>query len=62
VLERTGILEQITRRGDHLFDSTDDAIAHARLHLAYGDHIAPAQSTVPGNGPDSVTHRPDGAA
>jgi sulfate permease, SulP family len=43
ILERTGILEQITRRGDHLFDNTDAAIAHARLHLAYGDHTAPAQ-------------------
>ena len=46
ILERTGILEQITRRGDHLFANTDDAIAHARYHLAHGDHTAP---TVTGN-------------
>ncbi|HEX9888280.1 MAG TPA: SulP family inorganic anion transporter [Nitriliruptorales bacterium] len=43
VLERTGILQQITRRGDHLFDHTDDAIAHARHHLTYGDHTAPTR-------------------
>ena len=54
VLDRTGILEQITRRGDHLFDDTDAAIAHARLHLAYGDHTAPAQPAPA----ESVGHRP----
>ncbi len=43
VLERTGILERITRRGDHLFDTTEEAIAHARHHLANGDHTAPAR-------------------
>ncbi len=43
VLERTGILQEITRDGDHLFDRTDDAIAHALDHLADGDdHTAPA--------------------
>ena len=41
VLERTGILRQITRDGHHLFDRTDDAIAHALDHLANGDHTAP---------------------
>lgn len=51
VLERTGILQEITRRGDHLFDGTDEAIAHARLHLAFGDHTAPSQPT----GADSQT-------
>lgn len=42
VLERTGILERITRHGDHLFDDTEEAIAHARHHLAADDHLAPA--------------------
>ena len=42
VLERTGILHDITRDGHHLFDRTDDAIAHAHGHLANGDHTAPA--------------------
>jgi SulP family sulfate permease len=45
VLERTGILAQITRRGDHLFGDTDDAIGHARDHLAHGDHTAPTASS-----------------
>jgi sulfate permease, SulP family len=44
VLERTGILERITRRGDHLFASTDDAIAHAREHLVDPDHNAPSRT------------------
>jgi sulfate permease, SulP family len=43
VLERTGILDAVTRRGDHLFATTDEAISHARLHLASGDHTAPAE-------------------
>lgn len=46
VLERTGILAPITRQGDHLFPGTDEAIAHARLHLAGGDHTAPSTRTV----------------
>jgi len=44
VLERTGILAQVTRQGDHLFDDTDQAIAHARQHLANHDHTHPAVS------------------
>ncbi len=39
VLERTGILERITRSGDHLFAGTEEAIAHARHHLALDDHM-----------------------
>ncbi len=42
VLERTGILAEVTRRGDHLFEGTEEAIEHARLHLEHGDHTAPA--------------------
>jgi len=42
VLQRSGILEDITRDGHHLFERTDDAIAHALGHLANGDHTAPA--------------------
>ncbi|MEX0835632.1 MAG: sodium-independent anion transporter, partial [Nitriliruptor sp.] len=44
VLERTGILAQVTRQGDHLFDDTDQAIAHARQHLANHDHTHPARA------------------
>ncbi|WP_052667198.1 SulP family inorganic anion transporter [Nitriliruptor alkaliphilus] len=44
VLERTGILAQVTRHGDHLFDDTDQAIAHARQHLANHDHTHPART------------------
>lgn len=47
VLDRMGILEQITRSGDHLFEDTDAAIAHARMHLAGGDHTAPSVQTHP---------------
>jgi hypothetical protein len=42
-----GILEQITRSGDHLFEDTDAAIAHARVHLAGGDHTAPTVEAHP---------------
>ena len=47
VLDRMGILEQITRSGDHLFEDTDAAIAHARMHLAGGDHTAPSMQAHP---------------
>ncbi|HUG86333.1 MAG TPA: SulP family inorganic anion transporter, partial [Euzebya sp.] len=42
LLRRTGILQAVTRDGYHLFDTTDEAIAHARLHLRTDDHIGPA--------------------
>ena len=48
VLERTGILAQITRHGDHLFASTDEAIAHAREHLRNGAHTEPARQAATG--------------
>ncbi len=38
VLERTGVLDLVTRDGYHLFDDTREAIAHAREHLANRDH------------------------
>lgn len=44
VLERTGILHEITRDGHHLFEGTDDAIAHALGHLAGRDHEAPSRA------------------
>jgi len=47
VLQRTGILQEITRDGHHLFERTDDAIAHALVHLAGGDHTAPANPLEP---------------
>lgn len=44
VLARTGVLDQITRHGDHLFDTTEEAIAHAQAHLAHRDHTHPARA------------------
>ncbi len=43
VLERTGILAAVTRDSDHLFDDTQQAIAHARSHLANQDHTHPSR-------------------
>jgi SulP family sulfate permease len=42
VLERTGVLDSISRSRNHLFGTTEEAIAHARLHLSSPDHLAPA--------------------
>jgi SulP family sulfate permease len=42
VLERTGVLDAISRSRDHLFGTTEEAIEHARLHLSSPDHLAPA--------------------
>lgn len=44
LLERTGILDRISRNRSHVFGTTDEAIAHARLHLARPDHHLPATS------------------
>jgi SulP family sulfate permease len=33
VLERMGILDEITTNGHHLFETTDQAIAHAWSHV-----------------------------
>lgn len=38
LLERTGILDEISRARHHLFDTTDEAIAHALVHLRQSDH------------------------
>jgi SulP family sulfate permease len=43
VLERTGVLDAISRNRNHLFDTTEEAIAHARLHLSSRDHLAPSR-------------------
>lgn len=42
VLERTGVLDAISRSRNHLFETTEEAIEHARLHLSSPDHLAPA--------------------
>ena len=42
LLARTGVLDKISRDRNHLFETTEEAIVHARLHLASGDHLAPA--------------------
>ncbi len=38
MLERTGVLNKISRNRDHLFETSEEAIAHAREHLARADH------------------------
>jgi sulfate permease, SulP family len=62
VLERTGILDPITRRGNHLFASTDDAIAHARDHLGTRDHHSPSRPAVSNIVPSSASKPPESAA
>lgn len=44
VLERSGILGKVSRNGDHVFATSEEAIEHARLHLARPDHAQPARS------------------
>lgn len=44
VLERSGILDKVSRGRDHLFDTSEEAIEHARLHLGRQDHTQPAHS------------------
>lgn len=44
VLERSGILDKVSRGRDHLFATSEQAIEHARLHLQQGDHTLPAVS------------------
>jgi len=40
LLERTGVLDLISRNRDHLFATSEEAIAHAREHLRRKDHSA----------------------
>jgi SulP family sulfate permease len=40
MLERTGVLDKISRNRDHLFATSEEAIAHAREHLGRADHRA----------------------
>jgi len=54
VLERTGILDEVTRQGDHLFDDTSQAIAHARQHLANHDHTHPTRPAEHSAAPPAV--------
>ena len=44
VLERSGILDKISRSRDHVFVTSEDAIEHARLHVSQSDHVRPARS------------------
>jgi sulfate permease, SulP family len=44
VLERTGILDKVSRSRDHVFETSEEAIEHARLHVAQTDHTNPARS------------------
>ena len=45
VLERSGILDKVSRGRDHLFDTSEEAIEHARHHLRQPDHTLPALSS-----------------
>ena len=40
ILERTGVLDKISRNREHLFGTSEEAIAHARVHLRREDHRA----------------------
>ena len=44
VLERSGILDKVSRSRDHVFETSEEAIAHARLHVQQSDHVLPARS------------------
>jgi len=44
VLERSGILDKVSRSRDHVFETSEEAIEHARLHLRLEDHTRPARS------------------
>lgn len=44
VLERSGILDKVSRGRDHLFGTSEEAIEHARVHLSLEDHTLPARS------------------
>lgn len=44
VLERSGILDKVSRGRDHLFETSEEAIVHARLHVRQEDHVLPARS------------------
>ncbi len=54
LLERTGILDEISRARHHVFDTTDDAIAHAISHLQQTDHTKPTLKDQAGQGPDDA--------
>lgn len=41
LLERTGVLDQISRNRDHVFATSEEAIAHAHEHLRRADHRSP---------------------
>lgn len=43
LLRRMGILDQISRGEKHVFERTDQAIAHAYQHLAQEDHFGPTK-------------------
>jgi sulfate permease, SulP family len=44
VLERSGILDKVSRSRDHVFETSEEAIEHARLHVQQADHVKPARS------------------
>lgn len=41
MLERTGVLDKISRNRDHVFVTSEEAIEHARIHLRREDHRSP---------------------
>jgi len=44
VLRRTGVLDLVTREGNHLFATVAAAADHATLHATGHDHVAPAMT------------------
>jgi sulfate permease, SulP family len=44
LLERSGILDKVSRSRDHVFVTSEEAIEHARLHVRQQDHTRPARS------------------
>ena len=44
MLERTGVLDRISRNRDHLFETSEEAIEHAHAHLRRADHAASGET------------------
>lgn len=46
LLERMGVLDEISHEKHHLFVTTEEAIEHALKHLEQGDHTRPTKAAV----------------
>ena len=45
LLQRMGILDELSHDGHHLFKDTDEAITHALSHIKQDDHTKPTKNT-----------------